>query len=229
MKIISVPDIHGKPCWKNININDFDLIIFLGDYVDSDTISRESIVENLLEIIELKKQYNSKVVLLMGNHDAQYRYFPHYGCSEIDMKIQEQLTQIYQENKELFCYAFQIDRHVWTHAGISNSWFKRCSEAVAEFSISEPLDEIADIINQMAKSRHIGRVFSISLIRGGYEQFGGVVWSDKSETETDHLTGIHQYAGHNRVKEITKFGDNYSSIHYLDCLDSKEEYFILDL
>lgn len=229
MKIISIPDIHGKSSWKNININKFDVVVFLGDYVDSDTIPRETIIENLIEIIELKKQNPSKVVLLIGNHDAQYRYFPHYGCSEIDMKIQEQLTQIFLENKELFCLSFQMGRHVWTHAGISNSLFKRCSEAVTEFSVSEPLDEIADIINQMAKSRHIGKVFSISLIRGGYEQFGGVVWADKTETQKDHLTGIHQYTGHNKEKETTKFGDDYSSIHYLDCLNTKEEFHILEI
>jgi hypothetical protein len=169
------------------------------------------------------------VVLLIGNHDAQYRYFPHYGCSEIDMKAQEQLTKIFLDNKDFFCYAFQIGRHVWTHAGISNGWLRSCREAMEEFTVSETLDELANIINQMAKSRFIGRVFSISLIRGGYEQYGGVVWSDKTETETDHLTGIHQYVGHNRVKEITRFGDKYSSIHYLDCLDTKEDYYILDI
>jgi Calcineurin-like phosphoesterase len=229
MRVITIPDLHGRDCWKRINIGEFDLIVFLGDYVDSDLIGREQVIKNLLDVIELKKRYPSKVVLLMGNHDAQYRYFPSYGCSEFDMLAKEQLAQIFQENKGLFCFAFQIGRHVWTHAGISNGWFGRCTEAISEFSVSEPLDEIADIINQMVKSRFIGRVFSISLIRGGYEQYGGMIWADKSETETDHLVGIHQYVGHNRVAGITRFGNKNTSIHYLDCLDNKEDYYILEI
>jgi hypothetical protein len=145
------------------------------------------------------------------------------------MKVQEELTKIFIDNKGLFCYAFQVGRHVWTHAGISNGWLSSCREAVEEFTVSDTLDDLAYIINQMSKSRFIGGVFSISLIRGGYEQYGGIVWSDKSETEKDHLTGIHQYVGHNRVKEITRFGDKYSSIHYLDCLDTKESFYVLEI
>ena len=34
MKILTIPDLHGKTVWKNVFDTNYDRIIFLGDYVD---------------------------------------------------------------------------------------------------------------------------------------------------------------------------------------------------
>ena len=57
---------------RGINIKNYDKVVFLGDYVDSFTISNIASYENLKDIIRLKKRDPNKVVLLLGNHDIQY-------------------------------------------------------------------------------------------------------------------------------------------------------------
>ena len=72
MKIKVIGDIHGKDTWKKYNnFNDCDIIVFLGDYVDSFYESNETIYNNLEEIIQFKKDNKNKVILLLGNHDNQ--------------------------------------------------------------------------------------------------------------------------------------------------------------
>ena len=35
MKVAVIGDLHGKPCWKHLlKDNNFDKIVFLGDYSD---------------------------------------------------------------------------------------------------------------------------------------------------------------------------------------------------
>lgn len=70
MKIRVIGDLHGRDWWKRkVETGDSDLNIFLGDYVDSYTVSDEQIINNLLDIIEFKKSYEDKVILLLGNHE----------------------------------------------------------------------------------------------------------------------------------------------------------------
>lgn len=35
MKTLTIGDLHGLPHWKRIDSEQYDVIIFLGDYVDS--------------------------------------------------------------------------------------------------------------------------------------------------------------------------------------------------
>ena len=79
---ICLLDLHGKDIWKKINPDNFDKIIFLGDYMDASYKTRpegmkfsdlleiiideergktdEEIISNLLDIIELKKIIQKK-------------------------------------------------------------------------------------------------------------------------------------------------------------------------
>lgn len=66
-------DIHGRKFWKKPceNIEPYDKVIFLGDYLDPygfEGISIEECIPNFKEILELKKNNMDKVVLLLGNH-----------------------------------------------------------------------------------------------------------------------------------------------------------------
>ena len=75
MKILINPDIHGRVFWKySIEHKDeFDKIIFLGDYLDAyspDLLVNEK--DNFKEIIQFKKDNLDKVILLLGNHDCHY-------------------------------------------------------------------------------------------------------------------------------------------------------------
>jgi predicted MPP superfamily phosphohydrolase len=81
MKHIAIGDLHGRDTWQQVNTKLYDKVIFLGDYVDSHTLSDLVILENLKKIIALKKRPPEKVVLLLGNHDAHYLHYPRFECS----------------------------------------------------------------------------------------------------------------------------------------------------
>jgi hypothetical protein len=71
-----IGDVHWTTLWKKALI-DFPLewnnkVLFLGDYVDSHFLDSEKILDNLIEIINLKKQSPNSVILLLWNHDIQY-------------------------------------------------------------------------------------------------------------------------------------------------------------
>lgn len=70
MRIQTIGDIHGRTCWKNLIDLSCDKIVFVGDYVDDYwPVTDEQIIENLLDIIQFKKDYADKVILLLGNHE----------------------------------------------------------------------------------------------------------------------------------------------------------------
>jgi len=77
MKIITIGDLHGSPVWKNIRTENWDRMVFIGDYVDSSDYSAKEVKRNLEEIIVLKKSFPEKIILLWGNHDLAYFYGGH--------------------------------------------------------------------------------------------------------------------------------------------------------
>lgn len=86
MKIITIGSIHGRDSWKEIVKQDFDKVIFIGDYFDSFDIPFKDQLQNFQAIIAFKKQNPDRVVLLIGEHDYQYlRYSKdrHYGYQEV--------------------------------------------------------------------------------------------------------------------------------------------------
>lgn len=73
--IFIIPDVHGRTFWKEINPDDADLIIFLGDYVDpygDEGITPKMALDNLKELVNFYNKYKDKCVFLKGNHDYPY-------------------------------------------------------------------------------------------------------------------------------------------------------------
>ena len=71
---IVLGDIHGSTYWKTVvEENPACRYIFLGDYLDPyEKIPRNQLINNLKKIIQLKKERNDDVILLLGNHDMHY-------------------------------------------------------------------------------------------------------------------------------------------------------------
>ena len=74
MKILVLPDIHGRTFWRSAveRADSCDRVVFLGDYLDPygfEGIAVSDAVENFREIIGFAKQHPGKVVMLLGNHD----------------------------------------------------------------------------------------------------------------------------------------------------------------
>lgn len=219
MKIISIGDIHGKNYWKEIDPTKYDKIIFNGDLVDSYYHTDMEILSNLMEIIEFKKDFPDKVVLILGNHDLQYRWsYAEFGCSGYRAQMYHDLHDLFYDNKNLFQVAFQIGNHIWTHAGISKGWYDFNREAIEGFVDKFETKTLADTFNGIMLTKDNPILHQVSDYRGGVYQYGGITWADRRETMNGYLPGYHQIVGHTPILEITKFGDEEGSIRYIDVL-----------
>lgn len=238
MKIVVIPDVHGKNDWKSIvekHINDCH-IVFIGDYfdgVDTDPMEEEL---NFLQIIDLKKAYFDKVTLLLGNHCLHYIYNKHdYICSRYNHTYGPQWSSLYKKHEELFKVAFQVDNYLFTHAGIANKWLKMVVEHLKEFGLLDDYSNMANTLNKVNEDKDVRwNLHCVGRYRGGFDPAGGITWADIYETATGIPPNLHQIVGHSRVKHIetlrkimgTAFTDR--SITYTDCWDTKINYLIVD-
>lgn len=249
-RILTIGDIHGENTWKQpleyyrpddveTNINLYDYIVFVGDYVDSFELSDTQIYKNLLEIVDLKLKYPDKVILLLGNHDVQYIHKGN-GCSGYRPSMYLQLNELFTRHEKLFQIAFQIENYLWSHAGLHRGFYKYQIEqqkyVIHNGVQREELEidksgNVADILNWCYEVRH-QPIFDCGWSRGGSQKVGGPLWADKDETYKKPLLGFHQIVGHTRTNEIKHY-DNYkgdTSITYIDCMDIEyNNYYIINV
>ena len=205
-------DIHGLSHWKKVvEENPNCRFLFLGDYLDPYTdISHNILIENLKEIIQLKKERGDEVILLLGNHDLHYIYLNIDPCTRFDDEIEEAAHALFSENRHLFQFAFQENKHIFTHAGISEKWF------FDDFG-GDPNRNLAEQFNNPDLDQ-LPALFRRGALRGGDRSLtGGILWADIDELN-DPLQGYIQIVGHNRVGNILKRTVNNGEIIFCDCL-----------
>lgn len=249
-KIITIGDIHGRDCWKNFAdikfllyaepeaagfggfVPEYDFYIFGGDYVDSFNVTSEKIKENLLEIIRFKKLYPNHVILLWGNHDVEY--FLNLPWNKKDKAITGfrpeahfDLYDVFNENRDLFQVAFQLENYLWTHAGVHEGWYKFVFKKYTK-DIDITNMTIADQLNE-AFLYKLECLFDCDWYRGGTKRVGGPLWLSKEYSSKKPLKGYHQFVGHTATEDFKtfKFG-NDTSITYCDVLPHKE-YFLVTI
>jgi hypothetical protein len=209
-------DIHGSTYWKEIVNGDPGCrYIFLGDYLDPyEYIPSKQLIENLKEIIQLKKDRNDDVILLLGNHDLHY-FRPEIGIStRFDSRIADEVEALFVENLPLFAYAFQDGKRLFTHAGISEKWFRKDFRGDAD-------QNIADRLNN-PRPDQLDALYRVGAMRGGFwGDIGGIFWADIDELR-DPLPGYEQFVGHNRVGKILEYSNNGGKITFCDCLYNRK-------
>jgi predicted phosphodiesterase len=236
MKIVAIGDLHGKSVWREAlkQHPDADKVIFIGDYVDSrDDTPDERVYQNLMEIIQTKKRLPDTIVLLLGNHDLQYIYYPEYSCSGFRPEAQKKLTALFRRNKKLFQVAYQYQTYLFTHAGVSKSWYTDNLPVLAKVAKIR-IENLAEVFNEVNESKYQEVLHTVGEIRGGFDgDSGGITWADIRETLQDPLPGFRQVVGHSRVDEITEadFGEFLPEtyITYIDCLHRKTEFLVLEI
>ena len=188
MKILIIPDLHGRdfwiePCW---HIDEFDKIIFLGDYHDpypyeiSKDVSRHRLRDNLLPFI---LEHKDKCICLFGNHDGNYLVgdmadrFDMFHSHEIKKYLlQMDIKLIHKEGKYLF-----------SHSGVLPKWLES-NELTLEDLETLPLNHQA--------------LMNVSPYRGGWNEAGSCVWGDVREYATsEHIPDIYQIFGHTQLAE----------------------------
>lgn len=223
MKYTAIGDIHGRPVWKKIvEDNPESYFIFMGDYLDpyeSEGITEQDAMFNFQDILDFKKANPDNVTLLIGNHDAQYLYYPQFGTNARSHFHLLEILDMFRLNRNLFQFAFQKDNYVFIHAGISNSWFKEYKYTFDKFVLKEDLSNLASVINEIGKSAdHLGIYDKISAYRWGYDLNGSPIWADKRELINDYLIGIRQIVGHNKVQDFVYYNNGNSSLTFCDCI-----------
>jgi 3',5'-cyclic AMP phosphodiesterase CpdA len=223
MKHIIIGDLHGKDCWRDIQIERYDKVIFLGDYVDHWTLPDRVIYQNLQNIIDLKKRHHQKIELMLGNHDVQYLHFPHYLCSGFRPGMQRSLTLLFNEHRGLFKVAYQRENYIISHAGITNRWYRDFLAIALVQKIRDEKDTVADLLNKTEQTAQRWILHQAGSSRGG-DGPGGITWADRKELIADMLDGYHQIVGHTVIPRMESVTQTNKSATFIDVLDN-DEYF----
>lgn len=168
-----------------------------------------------------------KVVLPLGNHDVHYLFYPEFTQNGFMKNSQEALTELFVTNKDLFQVAYQVQNYLFTHAGVSKTWYGKNLKYFGSNPIS-----VGDILNDMFLEHETREVlFQASHLRGGSDPTGGIVWADKSETDDDYLFGYHQIVGHTKVPEFERYewANLGTSITYIDVLTVSDTFYELEI
>ncbi len=210
---IIIGDIHGLGYWREIVKQHSDCrVVFMGDYLDPYyPISRTELLANLEAIIELKRQRGDEVILLLGNHDLHYFTSDMEPCMRFDFDIAEQASTLFRNNFELFRYAHQQGNALFTHAGISDFWFKN------DFK-GDPSRDIADQLNHPT-AEQVASLCRIGESDGGEAgAVGGIFWTSREEL-ANPLHGYKQFVGHHYCQEVTtQIGLHQNDVIFCDCL-----------
>jgi hypothetical protein len=209
---VVIGDVHGLTYWKEVVVRNPNCrYVFLGDYLDPyEDIDGNALIDNLKEIIQLKKDHPDDVILLLGNHDLHYFSADIYPSSRFAYEIAKDASKLFLANVRLFQYAYQEESCVFTHAGIAHQWF------VNDFK-GDLKSNIADQLNNPSPEQ-IDALCRCGFYRGGaIYDIGGIFWADKKELDKP-LKGYTQIVGHNRVEEITDHTNDGGRIIFCDCL-----------
>ena len=204
MKILINPDIHGRVFWKySIEHKDeFDKIIFLGDYLDAyspDLLLKEE--DNFKEIIQFKKDNPDKVILLLGNHDCHYINDKIYEASRYNSFKHNSYQKLFLDNIDLFQLIYIYDKYLFSHAGVYQKWMD-LNKLTLKDLLDCDLDELSKSLNW------------IDYFRGGFYDVGSCIWADIRDSGTEKLLkGYYHIFGHTQLK----FNLSTSELSCLDC------------
>lgn len=221
MKILALGDTHGRDNWKRIvKSNDFDKVVFIGDYFDSrEGHSAEDEIKNFQDIIHFKKSNPDKVIVLIGNHD--YHYFDpmiekYSGFqNEHQHDISDLLVDAY--DKKLIQISYIWQRYLFTHAGVTKTWCR------------ENLINLKDLENSM-NMLFDENPFAFRFTCGPYGSPTGdditqsPLWVRPGSLLIDKLDSYIQIVGHTQHEQI-KISNN---VAFIDSLGTSGEYLVVE-
>lgn len=218
MNIIAIGDIHGTTYWKDIvkehKKTDEDIVIFLGDYVDSYTINPKKIYQNLLDLFEYRKN-TPNVFMLIGNHDYHYMKHDIDRYSGYNYEYAERYYDIFMQNYDLMNIAIiktKNDKNIiFSHAGVSNTFLKKNNIT---------LNQLNDLwkINPSA----FGFNYNTLDIYGNHSS-QSPLWIRPPALLNDIIEGYSQIIGHTQFKKFkTKYPEYYIN-NIIEYIDTGEE------
>lgn len=247
IKALIVPDVHARSFWRESvlkTLNETNApIIFLGDYLDPYTRDffdskdfnpkfeefknmddvRDMSLKMLEEIIELKKTYPNRIILLIGNHDCSYIYGKKICNCRYDEKNSSKISKLFNDNRKLFQLAYELtinNKHfIFSHAGINKKYAYDC------FKDTVNENNVVSLFNKAYDEDNFNVINSLALYsfyRGSeYNFYGSIVWADAREWGKTNDAFGYSVVGHTQLEKhiIT---DNFAF------LDARECFFIND-
>lgn len=213
MKTLVLGDIHAKTCWEDIIKKEMpDNVVFLGDYVSThDHVTNEQQIENFDKILQLKESNPENVILLRGNHDMQHLMGNEneFECSGYFPIVGNWFQKNYERILKNTQWVYIIDKYLFSHAGISETWFN-----------DVPVKDYIDI-NKLPPSELFGfRPNSIWDIYGDTAT-QGCTWIRPEALAKDSIIGYTQIIGHTIVGEIIDIQQSVRQKQHIilcDCL-----------
>lgn len=212
-------DCHGRLFWKDIipRKDEFEKIIFLGDYLDPygfEEISNVDALNSFKEILEFKKENSSQVILLQGNHDQQYAISKGICNCRCDVFNYKEIQKLFRDNFDLFEIFYKFEQNnqkfLFSHAGIADEWINKYFPGIEA-------DKQLDFLEKKCKENNLEEIIDLlapcSYYRGGWDRAGSIVWRDAQEDISNRFG--YQIFGHTMLKApyVTK---NWA------CVDCKE-------
>ena len=227
--ILIIPDIHGRNFWKKAveeNMDKVDRIIFLGDYLDPypwESITRKEAISNFQEIIDFKSENRDKVVLFVGNHDLAYIDKKNYIVrSRYDSSNARHIEEMFRSHRSFFQLAHEEligdKRYLFTHAGLQIGWYKKHEKLIGELTVN-------GMNHLLGIPSGIKALCEASWSRGGWDQFGSIVWNDVTDCGShvnDELPWDRQVFGHSQQEEHPIITDTHV------CLDCRKAFILND-
>jgi hypothetical protein len=203
MKILIVPDVHGRDFWIEpcSHIDEFDKVIFLGDYHDPYPfqVSAEKSRHMLRDIVAFVENNKDKVICLLGNHDANYIYYP--TSNRFDKFHQKEIRNLL--NKLDLQLAYKEDNYIFSHSGILPGWLKFNNLT------------LEDVLNNNVRE---SALMQISPNRGGDDNYGSCIWGDASEYRfSKKLPDYYQIFGHSQLQSNPIITDKFACLDIRKC------------
>lgn len=230
MKTIVIGDIHGRSIWKDIVNQDYDQVVFLGDYFDThEDISPSEQINNFNQIMHFARKNPKKVVLLVGNHDFHYMPEAKERYSGYDAEHADIIGQmlIAANLQGLLRLVHPVGRYLMSHAGVTLTW---CMNVVGSelYEISHPhaKEDLIRCMNDVFKHTPEKLRFSYQDQSGfGEHPSQGPLWVRPNTLLEDAVQGFIHVVGHTMHEGIKEYPDQAI---FMDALGSREYLVIED-
>ena len=188
-----------------------------------DQILQKEAIRNFQEIIDFKSENRDKVVLFVGNHDLAYIDKKNYIVrSRYDSSNARHIEEMFRSPRSFFQLAHEEligdKRYLFTHAGLQIGWYKKHEKLIGELTVNG-MNHLLDTPSG------IKALCEASWSRGGWDQFGSIVWNDVTDCGShvnDELPWDRQVFGHSQQDEHPIITDTHV------CLDCRKAFILND-
>ena len=190
MRTLVLGDIHGHSTWKSIvNNEEYDNVVFLGDYLDAFRVIPEDIADNLLDIIKFKEKMGDKCRLCYGNHD--HSYWNSERCSGYSWHGSQMYMSLLEDmfRDRMFDLIYIQDDIIFSHAGVSNCWLNEVAM----------LDDVRDVNFDSVRLNAL----NWNMLTG-YDGYGNTIsqspiWIRPQSLLKSKVDGYRQIVGHTNM------------------------------